>query len=132
MNLHKPMNHITMATLNGRPCRIVSDDENLELLVSNNPFKAINEFHPVCTVTSNPGYSGNVRIFFHHSTIDGVQPDFTTGDEFSLRYLRHLTVDEWEDIPEHFQHDILNVSIRKLTANIESTNYAVHVNEQQQ
>ena len=35
-------------------------------------------------------------------------------------------------IPENYQHDILNIVVRKMTANIESTNYTVQAHEAQQ
>tara|TARA_R100001594_G_scaffold33371_1_gene61906 strand:- start:11459 stop:12088 length:630 start_codon:yes stop_codon:yes gene_type:complete len=126
--------HITNARLNGVTCRILSDDEGTELLASNNPFKSIDLDNPACWVTSNPGYAPEVRIFFHPdigSNADG-SLDFAADDSFSIRYLRHLTVSDWEDIPEQYQYDILNIVNRKLTANIESTNYAVQANEAQQ
>ena len=125
--------HITTAVLNGINCRIVSDDEAIELLETNNPFKAVNEFHPICWVTDNAG--GGLRAYFApdigSDTTDG-SLDFTASDTFNIRYLRHLTVSDWEDIPEQYQYDILNIVNRKLTANIESTNYAVQANEAQQ
>ena len=120
--------HITNATLNGVTCRILSDDEGTELLSSNNPFKSIDSDNPACWVTSNPGYTPEVRIFFH----PGDNIDFTSVDTFNVRYLRHLTHNDWLGIPEQYQHDILNIVNRKLTANIESTNYAVQANEAQQ
>ena len=125
--------HVTSALLNGRACRILSDDESLELLSGDNPFKSINQFHPVCTINKNSGDT-EVRLFFYHGSLAATQPDFiaTTLDTFSVRYLRHLTVSEWDEIPEQYQHEIINIVIRKMTANIESSNYDVQVNEAQQ
>jgi hypothetical protein len=121
--------HITNAALNGRECRIVSDDEMTELRITDNPFTSVNNFHPICAVTSSPT-AGTVRLFFHGDQTSF--PDFGAGDEFNIRYLKHLTVTDWDDIPEQYQNDILNIAVRKLTANIESTNYTVQANEQQQ
>ena len=58
--------------------------------------------------------------------------DFTGTDTFSIRWLKHLTVTDWDEIPEHYQHDILNIAVRKMTGNIESSNYTVQANEEQQ
>jgi hypothetical protein len=125
--------HITYAALNGRECRIVSDDEAVELLAGNNPFNSVNAFHPICYVTNNAG--GGLRVYFApdlgSDTTDNTL-DFNNTDTFNIRYLRHLTVTDWDDIPEQYQNDILNIVVRKLTANIESTNYTVQANEQQQ
>jgi len=127
--------HITHAKLNGVNCRILSDDEGAELLgvnldsaQSSNPFKSIDSDNPACWVTSNPTYSPTVRLFFHPN--DGI--DFTDDDAFSVRYLKRMSVTDWDTIPEQYQYDILNIVNRKLTANIESTNYAVQANEAQQ
>ena len=121
--------HITFAALNGEECRIVADDEMSELRTTNNPFKSVNDFHPICSITSSPT-GGTVRLFFHGN--QDVTIDFNSTDEFNVRYLRHLTVGEWDDIPEQYQHEIINIVIRKMTANIESSNYDVQVNEAQQ
>ena len=107
------------------------------MLSGDNPFKSINQFHPVCTINKNSGAT-NVRLYFYHGSLAAVQPDFTAVpnsipiDSFSVRYLRHLTVSEWDEIPEQYQHEIINIVIRKMTANIESSNYDVQVNEAQQ
>ena len=126
--------HITHANLNGVNCRILSDDEGTELIESNNPFKSIDSDNPVCWVTTNEAYSPTVRIFFYPNIGSGTGGvlNFNNTDTFNVRYLRHLTHDDWADIPEQYQHDILNIVNRKLTANIESTNYAVQANEAQQ
>ena len=117
--------HITYAALNDIACRIVSDDEMSELRTTNNPFKQITPDNPACIVTQMPG--GPMRVFFNSG---GTLIDFNAGDEFNVRYLRHLTVTEWNDIPEQYQQEIINISIRKMTANIESSNYSVQANEQ--
>lgn len=122
--------HITTAILNGVECRIVSDDEMSELRLSNNPYKSVNANNPICAVTKQP--TGDVRLYFQNSGPNSSTIDFTASDTFGVRYLRHLTVSQWTEIPEHYQHDILNVVVRKLTANIESTNYTVQANEEQQ
>ena len=122
--------HVTYAHLNGVECRIVSDDELSALRASNNPFKEINAFNPVCATTTTA--SGVTRLYFHYTPSGGASPDFTAGDTFGLRYLKHLNVSDWNDIPEHYQHDILNVVVRKMTANIESSNYTVQAHEAQQ
>tara|TARA_Y100000593_G_C4312874_1_gene339253 strand:- start:432 stop:1052 length:621 start_codon:yes stop_codon:yes gene_type:complete len=125
--------HITTAVLNGVNCKIVSDDEAVELIGTNNPFKNVVEFHPICWVTNNAG--GGTRIYFAPDI--GSNPgdgtlDFNVNDTFNIRYLRHVTVAEWDDIPEQYQYDILNITVRKLSANIESPNYQVQVHEEQQ
>jgi hypothetical protein len=117
--------HITYATLNNIACRIVSDDEMSELRRTNNPFKQVTPDNPICAVTTMPG--GEVRLFFHHGP---TSPDFNAADTFAVRYLRHLTVTQWNDVPEQYQQEIINISIRKMTANIESSNYSVQANEQ--
>jgi|TARA_R100001443_G_scaffold9108_1_gene18698 hypothetical protein len=122
--------HLTYANVNGVECRIVSDDELAALRTSNNPFKEVNAFNPICATTTT--VAGDTRLYFHFSPAGGVTPDFTSGDTFGLRYLKHLNVSDWDDIPEQYQHDILNVVVRKMTANIESTNYTVQAHEAQQ
>tara|TARA_R110000823_G_scaffold35231_1_gene97275 strand:+ start:1013 stop:1627 length:615 start_codon:yes stop_codon:yes gene_type:complete len=122
--------HITNAILNGVTCRIVSDDEMSNLLLSNNPYKSVNADNPICALTKLP--TGTLKLYFHDSGPNNSNPDFAASDTFNVRYLRHLTVSQWTEIPEHYQHDILNVVVRKLTANIESTNYTVQANEEQQ
>lgn len=122
--------HLTYASLNGIECKIVSDDQLSELRVSNNPYKEVNELNPICAVTTTVG--GDTRLYFHNTPLGGASPDFTGSDSFGIRWLKHLTVSDWEDIPEHYQHDILNVTVRKMTGNIESSNYTVQANEEQQ
>jgi len=121
--------HMTYAALNGVTCRIVSDDKLSELRTTNNPFEEITPDNPVCAIVAGPPVTP--RLFFHHGA---TTPNFFAPgtDTFNIRYLEHLTVAEWGDIPEQYQHDILNIVVRKLTANIESTNYTVQANEQQQ
>lgn len=125
--------HLTFASLNGKECRIVSDDEAVELLVSNNPFNSVSALHPICYVTDNAG--GGLRAYFApdigSDTTDNTL-DFSEEDKFNIRYLKHLTVTDWDDIPEQYQQDIINISIRKLSANIESPNYQVQAHEEQQ
>jgi len=121
--------HLTNAFLNDVECKIVSDDEMNSLRGTNNPFKEVNALNPVCAVTQN---GTEVRLYFHNSPLGGAQPNFTASDTFNIRYLRNLSVTYWDRIPEHFQHDILNVVVRKMTANIESSNYTVQAHEAQQ
>jgi|10_taG_2_1085330.scaffolds.fasta_scaffold12485_4 hypothetical protein len=123
--------HITTARLNNTLCRIVSDDELSELRFTSNPFKQITPDNPACAVTTGPGQT--VRLFFHHGP---TSPDFTAvtpavPDTFAVRYLIHLTVSDWNDIPEQYQMDVINNTVRKMGANIESSNYDVQVNEAQ-
>ena len=118
--------HITNATLNGRTCRIVSDDEMTEIRNTDNPFKSVNNFHPICSITKQP--LGEVRLFFHGN--QDVALDFNSTDEFTVRYLKHLTIADFNDIPEQYQQDIINIAVRKMTGTIESSNYSVQVNEQ--
>ena len=117
--------HLTNAVLNGVTCKIVSDDEFSELTRTSNPFKSVDENNPICAVTQE---SGEPKLFFNN----GGSIDFTSTDEFSIRFLSHLTVSEWEDIPEHYQHDILKIVVRKMTANIENPNYQIINAEQKQ
>ena len=119
--------HITYAALNGRTCRIVSDDELSELRATDNPFSNINDFHPVCSVVQGPG---DTRVFFHGD--QNATLDFNSTDEYNIRYLRFIDVSTWERIPTHYQYDILNIVNRKLSANIESPNYQVQAHEEQQ
>ena len=98
----------------------------MELLTSDNPFKEITPENPVCWMTRHQTLGPT--IFFHN----GNDIDFNADDEFSLRYLKHLTIDDWDDIPDPYQHEILAITTRKLAANIESSNYAVQNNESQQ
>ena len=121
--------HLTFASLNGVECRIVSDDEMSALKTTNNPFKVISSDNPVCAVTQQ---SGVQRLYFSYNALGGADPDFTAGDTFTIRYLKHLSVAYWSRIPEQYQHDILNVVVRKMTANIESSNYTVQAHEAQQ
>lgn len=117
--------HLTYAAVNGVECRIVSDDELIALKISNNPFKTVNDDNPICAITQN---GSEERLYFSN----GGTLDFTGSDTFNIRYLRHLSVTEWDRIPEHYQHDILNITVRKMTGNIESSNYTVQANEEQQ
>jgi len=117
--------HLTYAAVNGAECRIVSDDELTALIMTNNPFKTVNDDNPICAVTQN---GNEERLYFNN----GGTLDFTAADTFNIRYLRHLSVTEWDRIPEQYQHDILNITVRKMTGNIESSNYTVQANEEQQ
>jgi len=119
--------HITYAALNGRSCRIISDDKLSELRAGENPFSSINDFHPACSVVQGPS---GVRIFFHGN--QDANKDWNQGDEFNIRYLRHLDISNWDRIPEQYQYDVLNTTVRKLLANIESTSYGVQAHEAQQ
>ena len=116
--------HITFAALNGVTCRIVSDDELSELRVTNNPFKQINSDNPACAIVQGPT---EIRLFFHHGP---TSPDFTIADTFSVRYLKYLDTTDFNNIPEPYQQDIINIAVRKMTGTIESSNYSVQVNEQ--
>ena len=117
--------HLTNAVLNGVTCKIVSDDELSELTRTSNPFKSVNANNPICTVTQVSGFP---TLVFNNGGI----VNLSAADSCFIRFLSHLTVDEWEDIPEHYQHDILKIVVRKMTANIENPNYQIINAEQKQ
>ena len=120
-----PYLHLTYAQLNGKNCKIVSDDEFAELNGTSNPFKSVNENNPICTVTQ---VSGVPTLVFNNGGI----VNLSAADSCFIRFLSRLTVDEWTDIPEHYQHDILKIVVRKMTANIENPNYQIINAEQKQ
>ena len=125
LTFNKTYLHLTYAQLNGIHCKIVSDDEFMELNSTSNPFKSVNANNPVCTITQ---LSDVPTLVFNNGGI----LNFQSSDSFFIRFLSHLTVDEWEDIPEHYQHDILKIVVRKMTANIENPNYQIINAEQKQ
>ena len=120
-----PYLHLTYAQLDGQICKIVSDDEFMELTLTSNPFKSVNENNPICTVTQ---ISDEPTLVFNNGGTVNLQAANTC----FIRFLSHLTVDEWTDIPEHYQHDILKIVVRKMTANIENPNYQIINAEQKQ
>ncbi len=125
LTFNKTYLHLTNAQLNGIHCKIVSDDEFMELNSTSNPFKSVNANNPICTVTQ---LSDVPTLVFNNGGVLNLQ----AADTCFIRFLSHLTVDEWEDIPEHYQHDILKIVVRKMTANIENPNYQIINAEQKQ
>ena len=125
LTFNKTYLHLTHAQLNGIHCKIVSDDEFMELNSTSNPFKSVNANNPICTVTQ---LSDVPTLVFNNGGVLNLQ----AADTCFIRFLSHLTVDEWEDIPEHYQHDILKIVVRKMTANIENPNYQIINAEQKQ
>ena len=125
LTFNKTYLHLTHAQLNGIHCKIVSDDEFMELNSTSNPFKSVNANNPICTVTQ---LSDVPTLVFNNGGVLYLQ----AADTCFIRFLSHLTVDEWEDIPEHYQHDILKIVVRKMTANIENPNYQIINAEQKQ
>ena len=125
LTFNKTYLHLTHAQLNGIHCKIVSDDEFMELNSTSNPFKSVNANNPICTVTQ---LSDVPTLVFNNGAVLNLQ----AADTCVIRFLSHLTVDEWEDIPEHYQHDILKIVVRKMTANIENPNYQIINAEQKQ
>ena len=125
LTFNKTYLHLTHAQLNGIHCKIVSDDEFMELNSTSNPFKSVNANNPICTVTQ---LSDVPTLVFNNGGVLNLQ----AADTCFIRFLSHLTVDEWDDIPEHYQHDILKIVVRKMTANIENPNYQIINAEQKQ
>ena len=125
LTFNKTYLHLTHAQLNGIHCKIVSDDEFMELNSTSNQFKSVNANNPICTVTQ---LSDVPTLVFNNGGVLNLQ----AADTCFIRFLSHLTVDEWEDIPEHYQHDILKIVVRKMTANIENPNYQIINAEQKQ
>tara|TARA_X000001382_G_scaffold129273_1_gene120845 strand:+ start:3353 stop:4012 length:660 start_codon:yes stop_codon:yes gene_type:complete len=114
---------------NFNAAKIIGSKDFWDLENSKDPYNRPDKSSPICYVRQ-PGPTSPVRVYF--------RPTSTIGS-VSAMVLRSRRHDECFDdtnpgdgLKEVYQREVIEIAVRKMTGNIESNNYKVALNEQQQ
>jgi len=120
---------VSQTVSNFTSAKIIGAKDFWDLENSKDPYNRPDKSNPICYIRQ-PGPEHPVRAYF--------RPTTTTGAVQAL-VLKSRSHDECFDdsnagdgLKEVYQREVIEIAVRKMTGNIESDNYKVALNEQQQ